>query len=209
GNGPLFVTAADLDGDGDSDLAVANYYSANVSVLLNGGLGTFADAVNYSVGNNPHSVAAADLDGDGASDLAVANSDSVNVSVLLNLNGTAEIAHFLELIPDAFALHQSYPNPFNPVSTIRYDLPQGSDVSLIVYDILGREMARLVDGYLEPGYHQSQWNGRNSQGRELPSGIYIARLCCASPDRPGLVTPPTAGQKAPEYSKSIKMVLLK
>ncbi|UCD38508.1 MAG: T9SS type A sorting domain-containing protein [Fidelibacterota bacterium] len=96
------------------------------------------------------------------------------------------IAHPGDVLPAEFALHQNYPNPFNPVATIEYELPQGSDVSLIVYDILGREVARLVDGYIEPGYHQVQWDGR-----EFASGIYIARLLAA------------------EYSKSIKMVLLK
>ncbi|UCH61640.1 MAG: cadherin-like domain-containing protein, partial [Fidelibacterota bacterium] len=105
----------------------------------------------------------------------------------------------LAMIPQEYALHQNYPNPFNPVSTIRYELPQASEVSLVVYDILGREVTKLVDGYLEQGYHQVQWDGRNSSGRELPSGIYIARL----------VIPPVAGQKAWGYSKSIKMVLLK
>ena len=77
------------------------------------------------------------------------------------------------------------------MSTVRYDLPQASKVSLIVYDILGREVARLVDGSIEQGYHQVQWNGRNSGGEEVPSGIYIARLLTE------------------EYSKSIKMILLK
>lgn len=94
-------------------------------------------------------------------------------------------------IPTIYIFSQNYPNPFNPVSTIRYDLPQASNVLLIVYDILGREVARLVDGYMEPGYHQTQWNGRGKDSRELPSGIYIARLV------------------TPEYTKSIKMVLLK
>ena len=70
-------------------------------------------------------------------------------------------------------------------------MPQASDVSLVVYNILGREVMRLVDGYIEPGYHQILWNGRNLAGREVPSGIYIARLV------------------TPEYGKSIKMVLLK
>jgi hypothetical protein len=85
-----------------------------------------------------------------------------------------------------FALNQNYPNPFNPVSTIQYDLPKSSEVSLVVYDILGREVAGLLNGYVEAGHHQIQWDGR-----EFPSGIYIARLM------------------TPEYSKSIKMVLLK
>jgi predicted GH43/DUF377 family glycosyl hydrolase len=101
------------------------------------------------------------------------------------------IADYLDATPSAFTLHQNYPNPFNPVCTIRYDLPQACEVSLMVYDILGREMARLVDGYMELGYHQVQWDGREASGREVPSGIYIARLV------------------TPEYSKSIKMLLLK
>jgi hypothetical protein len=99
---------------------------------------------------------------------------------------TASSAH-----PAVFTLHQNYPNPFNPVSTIRYDLPHGSMVSLIIYDILGREIARAVDSYIEPGYHEVQWDGRDVKGREVPSGIYIAQLLTL------------------EYSNSIKMVLLK
>ncbi|UCH11026.1 MAG: T9SS type A sorting domain-containing protein [Fidelibacterota bacterium] len=95
------------------------------------------------------------------------------------------------LTPSKYALHQNYPNPFNPVSTIRYDLPRASDVSLIVYDILGREVARLVDGYIEPGYHQTMWDSRDAISQEMASGIYIARLT------------------TPEYTKSIKMLLLK
>ncbi|UCH63704.1 MAG: cadherin-like domain-containing protein [Fidelibacterota bacterium] len=94
-------------------------------------------------------------------------------------------------IPEEFALYQNYPNPFNPTSTIRYDLPQGSTVSLVVYDITGRDVARLVDQHMEPGYHQVVWDSRDKYGREVPSGIYIARLF------------------TPEHIKSIKMVLLK
>ncbi|MFC1483469.1 LamG-like jellyroll fold domain-containing protein [Candidatus Neomarinimicrobiota bacterium] len=82
--GPYSVTAADLDGDGDADLAVANDLVGNVLVLLNNGAGGFSDAVNYGVGGDPQSVTAADLDGDGDCDLAVANTASDNVSVLLN-----------------------------------------------------------------------------------------------------------------------------
>jgi hypothetical protein len=81
---PMSVAAADLNGDGVPDLAVANYGSDNVSVLMNQGDGTFAAAVNYSTGSGARSVAAADLNGDGWPDLAVANYGSGDVSVLLN-----------------------------------------------------------------------------------------------------------------------------
>ncbi|MFC1619425.1 T9SS type A sorting domain-containing protein, partial [Candidatus Neomarinimicrobiota bacterium] len=95
------------------------------------------------------------------------------------------------LAPYRFDLHQNYPNPFNPVSTIEYELPHGSELSLVIYDLLGREVARLAEGYTEAGYHQAQWDRRDDRGREVSSGIYLARLM------------------TPEYTRSIRMVLLK
>jgi hypothetical protein len=115
-------------------------------------------------------------------------SSSQTVTITLDMESSLTN---IQGLPVAFALHQNYPNPFNPISTIRYDLPQATYVSLIVYDVLGREVARLVDSYKEPGYHQVQWDSRDASGREVPSGICVARLV------------------TPEYTKSIKMVLLK
>ncbi len=94
-------------------------------------------------------------------------------------------------IPAGFALHQNTPNPFNPVSMIRYEIPRATEVTLSIHDILGQEITKLVDDYREPGYHQVQWAGKDHSGRNVPSGIYIARLV------------------TPEYTKSIKMVLLR
>ena len=94
-------------------------------------------------------------------------------------------------LPLSFNLHQNYPNPFNPVTTLRFDLPQAAAVQLIVYDLQGREVARLLDGAWPAGYHYIVWDGRNAGGQETPSGIYIGRMA------------------TPEYTQSIKMVLLK
>jgi hypothetical protein len=91
GDTPYSVFAADLDGDGDADLAVANFVSDNVSILKNNGDGTFAAAVNYGADNGPHSVFAADLDGDSDYDLVVANYFSGIVSILTN-NGDGTFA---------------------------------------------------------------------------------------------------------------------
>jgi hypothetical protein len=85
GAGARSVFCADLDGDTDPDLAVANYNSGNVSILKNNGDGTFQTAVNYGAGDGPWSVFCADLDADGDLDLAVANDLSDNVSILLNI----------------------------------------------------------------------------------------------------------------------------
>ncbi|MFH1214461.1 MAG: T9SS type A sorting domain-containing protein, partial [Candidatus Neomarinimicrobiota bacterium] len=74
-------------------------------------------------------------------------------------------------LPKVFALKQNYPNPFNPTTNIRFDLPKNSDVSLVVYDLMGREVAQLVKGHLDAGYHTINFNAA-----KLPSGVYIYRL---------------------------------
>jgi hypothetical protein len=83
GSNPNSVTVGDFNGDGKSDLAVANFYSTNVSVLLGTGTGSFGAATNFTVGTGPFSVTVGDFNGDGKSDLAVTNYNNNNVSVLL------------------------------------------------------------------------------------------------------------------------------
>jgi len=101
-------------------------------------------------------------------------------------------------IPKEFALRQNYPNPFNPSTTLRFALPRAVEVRLVVVDLLGREIARLVDGHLPAGFHQVIWDGKTHWGKEAPSGMYIVRL----------LVPPTAGA-APGFVRQVKMVLLK
>lgn len=74
-------------------------------------------------------------------------------------------------LPSSVGLDQNYPNPFNPSTEIKFQLPQNSAVSLKVFDVLGREVATLIDGQVEAGFHQVTFNARN-----LSSGMYIYRL---------------------------------
>ena len=76
-------------------------------------------------------------------------------------------------LPKTFALHQNYPNPFNPNTTIRYDLPEAGNVSIIIYDMMGREVSTLISGQKDAGYHFIQWNGTNSMGYSVAAGVYI------------------------------------
>jgi hypothetical protein len=82
------VVAADVNGDNEIDIIVANYASNNISVLLNIGNGTFTAQMTYSTDSGPYSVAVADVNGDNKPDIIVANHGSNNVSVFLSLGQT-------------------------------------------------------------------------------------------------------------------------
>ena len=90
------------------------------------------------------------------------------------------------LLPAHFSLHQNYPNPFNPSTALRFALPRSSLAKLVVYDLRGREVAVLVDGYRLAGVHEVVWDGASTA-----SGVYFYRM--------------TAG----EFGQTRKMLLLK
>ena len=94
-------------------------------------------------------------------------------------------------IPTKLTLSQNYPNPFNPSTNIDFSMPSACDVSLEIFDILGRSIANPVNGFMNAGNHTVRWNGRNSSGNSVSSGIYFARLVTET------------------ESKSIRMMLLK
>jgi len=86
-----------------------------------------------------------------------------------------EIA-LLDNRPTEFALSQNHPNPFNPVTTVRYAIPKESAVSIRVYNVLGQQVRVLVDEVRPAGYHEAVWNGADERGREVSSGIYFCRM---------------------------------
>jgi hypothetical protein len=96
-----------------------------------------------------------------------------------------------EVIPEVFTLHQNYPNPFNPVTTLRYDLPDQVHVTLTVYDMLGKDIIRLVQTTQEAGFKSVQWNATDNMGRPVSAGVYIYQI------------------EAGEFVHTKKMVLLK
>ena len=94
-------------------------------------------------------------------------------------------------VPSEFALHDNYPNPFNPVTTINYDLPKDAYVNLIIYDIMGREVANLAGKEMSAGYQTMKWNARNNAGALVSAGIYFYQI------------------QTRDFVKTKKMVLLK
>ncbi|TAK55928.1 MAG: T9SS type A sorting domain-containing protein [Bacteroidetes bacterium] len=79
-------------------------------------------------------------------------------------------------VPQEFLLRQNYPNPFNPTTSIKYELPKAATVSLKIYDMLGQEVTTLVAEHQDVGYYRVSWDGKNSAGHAVSSGIYTYRL---------------------------------
>ncbi len=103
----------------------------------------------------------------------VYNLDTASVTLV---RGTITGLNELEMIPNSFSLAQNYPNPFNPSTTIRFGLPQASNVTLRLYDALGREVATVLNEQRPAGYVQVVWNGTNNSGARVASGVYFYRI---------------------------------
>jgi outer membrane protein assembly factor BamB len=96
-----------------------------------------------------------------------------------------------KVLPKDFELRQNYPNPFNPVTKIAFDIPKPTNVSLVIYNVLGQFTKELVNGPVEAGKHAAIWDGTGDNGRPAASGIYFYRLVSG------------------EFSKSKKMILIR
>ncbi len=94
-------------------------------------------------------------------------------------------------LPDVYSLNQNYPNPFNPVTQIEFALPNPGEVKLVVYNVIGQKVTTLIDGSMQAGYHSIEWDGVNSNGNQVSSGVYFYKI------------------HAGDYSHSKKMLLLK
>jgi len=94
-------------------------------------------------------------------------------------------------IPEKFAVHQNHPNPFNPVTTIHYDLPENALVNITIYDMMGRQVKTLINNTQTAGYKSTQWNANNHAGQPVSAGLYLYTI------------------QAEEFRQTKKMVLLK
>ena len=173
---------------------IINVYNlGRVSVQFNDGSGIFSEHTSITAGSKPHTTAMGDFNDDGALDLAVANDGSNNVTILYNNTPVSVDDNSSNLI-EGFMLSQNYPNPFNPTTKIKYTIPTAiirqaqSEVfaSLNIYDVLGNEIATLVNEEKSVGSYQVEFDGA-----ELTSGIYFYRL------------------RAGNFTETKKMLLLK
>ena len=96
-----------------------------------------------------------------------------------------------QTVPVYFNVFQNFPNPFNPVTTLRYDLPETGLVNITIYDMLGRQVKTLINQTQDAGFKSVVWNATNAYGKPVSAGIYLYQI------------------QAGEYISTKKMVLLK
>jgi hypothetical protein len=108
-----------------------------------------------------------DIDNDDDNDMFVSTDEDITLFFESNLS-ILDVQEQPILFPDYYLLLQNYPNPFNPITTINYSVPKTSNVSLIVYDVLGREIKTLVNSEKLPGNYSVQFDGS-----DLSSGVYL------------------------------------
>jgi hypothetical protein len=109
----------------------------------------------------------------------------------INVGGLQKVNPSERNIPTVFAINQNYPNPFNPSTQINFELPEKAKVSLTVYNVMGQEVATLVNTQMQAGFHDISFEASN-----LSSGVYIARLVAV-------------GNTGEQFIKEIKMQLIK
>jgi hypothetical protein len=209
GSGYAFSTAGDLNDDGHTDLLTGNgrVMDGVVDVYFGGeqldSMWDFSihygdlppiglEQIGESVGP------AGDFDGDGHDDIYMMVDRPVygqpkDIFVIAGGKGliTEVSSRNKNRLPTTFSLHPAYPNPFNPSTTISFDLPKRAGVKLMVFDVLGREVRKLVDQEMAAGTHSVSWDGTNDAGKSVASGVYFFKM--------------TAG----EFEKSVKGMLVK
>lgn len=90
--------------------------------------------------------------------------------------GTTDVQEEVAVVPQQFALPQNFPNPFNPTTTIRFDLPEAGQVEMNLYDLNGRRVRQLLAAFMPAGSHRLLWNGQDDNGRPADSGVYFLVL---------------------------------
>ncbi len=104
------------------------------------------------------------------------NASGVVISDPAMLTVSMEVANEYTALPAEYALDPNYPNPFNPVTTITYALPEPADVRLEVYNVMGQRVRTLVATQQTAGYHTVRWDGRDAAGQWVASGMYLYRI---------------------------------
>jgi hypothetical protein len=178
---PVIISVSNVDGDlsKNSIEIISREYqiTANSMVLLKSAILSFTLSENFTeessykykiIKINDNSIEELSTEFDGESFVSSIMS-SGNYAVAYN--STA-----IEPLPEKFALGNIYPNPFNPSTTIEFDIPDENNVMIDIYNLRGQHVLNLKDENINPGYHAVVWSGLDNTGRIVPSGIYFVNI---------------------------------
>ncbi len=177
----LYSIGYDLTGDGKTEFYVLGYegsssnYRQTMKVfdIVSGQVLLFKGDNNYSYSYPTFS----DINGNGTLECLLSKAVYPSFgtyqyeALVTGVTGSSD-----KIIPLKFELRQNHPNPFNPTTTISYELDKQQTVTLRIYDTNGSLVKTLINGTQESGNHEVVWDGRNSEGIRVPTGIYFYEL---------------------------------
>ncbi|MCB0726276.1 MAG: FG-GAP-like repeat-containing protein [Ignavibacteria bacterium] len=172
GSFPLAIDIGDVDGDNDLDIISSQYAGADFRVFENTGNGVLSTTpVILPSSGSGSCITVHDRDNDG--DLDLSGIDEVDDLLFIFNNGPGPLGINTSSneTPDGFYLGQNYPNPFNPTTNLEFGISDFGFVSLKIYDVLGNEVANLINETRQPGIYKAEWNGNNNA-----SGVYYYEL---------------------------------
>jgi hypothetical protein len=167
--GDIFAAVADMDNDGDVDILSRTF--DNTVIFMNSGNASFEPTVGYGIPYDCLGLVAADFDNDGDQDIIARERDDDYITVFLNHTAEATNVDIPSVNQKQFSIPQNYPNPFNASTTIKYDLPKTAEVTLSIFDILGRKIETINAGKQSSGQNSIVWNARHAT-----SGIYFYKI---------------------------------
>lgn len=199
------IQAIDIDGDGTEEVAIC--IDQNFLILkFNGTEGYHTYQLYYikknelatsEEGSNYYGAIMYDLLNDGNIEILISMNHIIpQQSIYRHLSRIYKPDSLTSVIEDVLSptqlgLYQNFPNPFNPSTNVKFELNKSENVSIKVYNILGKEITTLLDEQLSPGSYTIDWEAEDSNGKLLPSGVYFIKM------------------KAGSFQKTIKTVLLK
>jgi len=195
------LSIGDADQDGKPNLYIAGHYNEAVfDWEYNGGnlddVGSYSQTMifmddttdNFTPNNDQGKVRVAklfsgDIDNDGNGDVIFSSASfATDKPQLFMVEHEEEVIvvnidhNDSDIIPNKVSLEQNFPNPFNPATAFQYNLAESGIIELTVTDIIGRKVTTLISGYQRSGNHNVLWTGKDSNGNQVPSGIYFYNL---------------------------------
>ena len=195
------LSIGDADQDGKPNLYIAGHYNEAVfDWEYNGGnldnVGSYSQTMifmddttdNFTPNNDQGKVRVAklfsgDIDNDGNGDVIFSSASfATDKPQLFMVEHEEEVIvvnidhNDSDIIPNKVSLEQNFPNPFNPATAFQYNLAESGIIELTITDIIGRKVTTLISGYQRSGNHNVLWTGKDSNGNQVPSGIYFYNL---------------------------------